>query len=64
LFPENAAAAIFLGVISENFWFSSGANQPKNPLLAALGSMEGFLVSLNPFRFKPIWPARTAPKSL
>jgi len=25
--------------------------------------MEEFLLSLNPFRFKPLWPATTAPKS-
>jgi hypothetical protein len=67
--PPPPPPPTFLAVTSEIF---SGGFPRRGSVVgagagfaaAAFRFMEGFLLSLNPFRFKPLWPARTAPKSL
>jgi hypothetical protein len=51
-------------LLKRNLWVHVERNRREDTLAAASGSMGGFLRSLNPFRFKPRWPARIAPKSL
>jgi hypothetical protein len=64
--PPAAAAAAAVrfpcGVTSEGF-SGSDKDQRWSGLAAALRYMEEFLLTLNPFRFKPLWPTTTAPKS-